>query len=119
MKTVLIVDDSEYMRALLKKRIRHLGITVAGEAASGAEGAEKYKELRPDIVTMDLAMDGGDGVEAIKEIMSFDPQAKILVVSSTAGQKPVVSEALALGAKGVVEKNSIDLTLIDSLNRLL
>jgi len=119
MKTLLIVDDSEYMRALIKKCVGELNLTVVGEAKNGIIGVEKYKELSPDIVTMDLAMDGGDGIDALGEIMSHNPDAKVLIVSSTAGQEPVVNKALELGAKGIIDKNFIQVKLMDGINKLL
>ena len=77
---------------------------MVGEADSETGGGLKYKELMPDIVTMDLAMDDGDGIEAIREIMSHNPNANVIVVSSTAGQEPIVREAMELGAKAILSK---------------
>jgi two-component system chemotaxis response regulator CheY len=119
MKTLLIVDDSEYMRSLIKKTVRNLDISVVGEAENGVAGAQKYKELMPDIVTLDLAMDEGDGITALKEIMSINPDAKVMIVSSTAGQGPIVKEASELGAKIVIDKNYIQDKLVDGITKLL
>jgi two-component system chemotaxis response regulator CheY len=119
LKTILIVDDSEYMRTMIKKHIRGFELTVVGEAENGIVGVEKYKELKPDIVTMDLAMNDGDGIDAIRDILSYDPKARIIVVSSTAGQRPIIDQAVALGAREVVEKNTMDKTFAQSLGRML
>jgi two-component system chemotaxis response regulator CheY len=104
---MLIVDDSEYMRSLIKYHIRTLDVTVVGEAETGYGGVEKYKELMPDIVTMDLAMDEGTGVDAIKEIMNHNPKANIIVISSIANQDLYVDDLIGLGAKAVFDKTSI------------
>jgi len=119
MKKLLIVDDSEYMRTLIKVNIANQGFIVVGEAESGNSGAEKYKELKPDIVTMDLTMDEGDGVDAIKQITSHDPGAKIVVISSLAGQDPFINEAKEAGAKAVINKTSLEHDLVKTLNKVL
>jgi len=119
MKTMLVVDDSEYMRSLIKRYVSALDITVIGDAEDGNSGIEKFKELKPDIVTMDLAMDDGDGIKAIKEIISHEPEAKIIVISSIAGQEPVIHEAMKAGAKVVIDKNSLQSKLVEALRELL
>ena len=110
-KTVLIVDDSKFMRAVVKNEGERNGCTVVGEADCSDGAVVKYKELRPDIVTMDITMtvDGhtvgrsSNGIDAIKQIKEFDPDAKILVVSAM-GQKCYVIEAIEAGAKDFVIK---------------
>ena len=110
-KTVLIVDDSKFMRAVVKNEVERNGYTVVGEADCSDGAVVKYKELRPDIVTMDITMtvDGhtvgrsSNGIDAIKQIKEFDPDAKILVVSAM-GQKCYVIEAIEAGAKDFVIK---------------
>ncbi len=110
-KTVLIVDDSKFMRAVVKNEVERNGCTVVGEADCSDGAVVKYKELRPDIVTMDITMtvDGhtvgrsSNGIDAIKQIKEFDPDAKILVVSAM-GQKCYVIEAIEAGAKDFVIK---------------
>jgi two-component system chemotaxis response regulator CheY len=119
MHTVLIVDDSEYMRSLIKYHIRTLDVSVIGEAETGYSGVEKYKELSPDIVTMDLAMNDGTGLDAIREIISHNPQAKIIVISSTANQDVVIADAMKMGAKAVIDKNSIEGSLPNLIKELM
>ncbi|SDZ99047.1 two-component system, chemotaxis family, response regulator CheY [Pseudobutyrivibrio sp. ACV-2] len=110
-KTVLVVDDSRFMRAVVKNEVERNGCTVIGEADCSDGAVVKYKELRPDIVTMDITMtvDGhtvgrsSNGIDAIKQIKEFDPDAKILVVSAM-GQKCYVIEAIEAGAKDFVIK---------------
>ncbi len=110
-KTVLIVDDSKFMRAVVRNEVERNGCTVVGEADCSEGAVEKYKELKPDIVTMDITMtvDGhtvgrsSNGIDAIKQIKEYDPNAKILVVSAM-GQKCYVIEAIEAGAKDFVIK---------------
>ena len=97
-KKVLITDDTAFMRMTLKNVIEKNGFEVVGEAGDGEEAIAKYKELRPDLVTMDITMPKMDGITALKEIMKVDPNAKIIVCSAM-GQKPMVIEALNAGAK--------------------
>ena len=104
MKTVLVVDDSVYMRSLIKKYIGELDVQVVGEAEDGKEAVEKYIELKPDIVTLDLAMLELDGIEALKEIKQHNPEANVIVVSSTTNQSAVVDRVMAAGASTIVNK---------------
>ena len=110
-KTVLVVDDSRFMRAVVRNECERNGCTVVAEADCSDGTVEKYKEFKPDIVTMDITMtvDGhtvghsSNGIDAIKQIKEFDPDAKILVVSAM-GQKCYVIEAIEAGAKDFVIK---------------
>ncbi len=82
-KSVLIVDDSSFSRAMLKKIVNSTDFCeVIGEATNGEEAIDKYKELKPDIVTMDIIMPIKGGIDAIKDILSFDAKATILIVST-------------------------------------
>ena len=110
-KTVLIVDDSKFMRAVVRGEVERNGCTVIAEADCSDGAVEKYKQYKPDIVTMDITMtvDGhtvgrsSNGIDAIKKIKEYDPDAKILVVSAM-GQKCYVIEAIEAGAKDFVIK---------------
>ena len=73
MKTVLIVDDSSLMRRLLRHIVIKNGYDVVGEATNGKLGVDKYRELKPDVVTMDLVMDEMNGLEALKLIINENP----------------------------------------------
>jgi len=119
MKTILIVDDSEYMRTLIKKHIAELDVGVVGEAENGKVAVEKYLELRPDIVTLDLAMIDYCGIDALKEIMQHDPNAKVVIVSSTGDQDLVVDEAKALGARAIINKPINKPELLDAIEKLI
>ncbi|RKY37580.1 MAG: response regulator [Candidatus Omnitrophota bacterium] len=105
-KRVLIVDDALFMRNLIRSILVKAGFEICGEASNALEGVRKYKELKPDVVTLDIIMpmmEEMDGVKAVKEIVNFDPQAKIVVVSAL-GDRRLVQEALAYGARDFVIK---------------
>ena len=102
-KKVLIVDDAAFMRIKLKDILEKNNYEVVGEAENGIEAIEKYKELSPNIVTMDITMPEMDGVEALKEIKAFDPNAKILMCSAM-GQQSMVMDAIRAGAVDFIVK---------------
>ena len=102
-KQILIVDDAQFMRTMLSKLIEENGYEVADQAVDGKEAVEKYKELSPDLVTMDITMPKMDGIEATKKILEHDPDAKIIMCSAM-GQKPMVIESLQAGAKDFIVK---------------
>ena len=103
MSSVLIVDDAAFMRMMLKDILTKNGLQVVGEAVNGSDAVEKYKELQPDVVTMDITMPEKDGITAVKEIRAIYPQAKIIMCSAM-GQQPMVLEAIQAGAKDFVVK---------------
>jgi two-component system chemotaxis response regulator CheY len=100
------VDDSDYVKDVLKMVLTDAGHNVVGEAASAEEAVAKYKLLQPDIVLLDIVLkqtDNETGVDALKEILSADPSAKIFVVSAL-NQRALINKILKLGAKGFVAK---------------
>ena len=103
MKKLLIVDDAAFMRFSIRNMLLKYDLEIVGEAANGAIGVEMYKELRPDVVTMDITMPEMTGIEALKAIKTFDPQAKVIMVSAM-GQEGVVKEAIISGAKTFIVK---------------
>ncbi len=103
MERILIVDDSKTSRKFLKNMLIGAGFEVVAEAIDGIDGIEKYKEFKPDVVTMDITMPNLDGIDAVTEIMRIDPEAKIIMVTA-AGQKNNVVEALKRGAVDFVQK---------------
>lgn len=117
MKTVLIVDDSAFMRRLMREAVTRNGYDVIGEAGNGAVGVAKYKELKPDIVTMDITMEGMSGIEALKEIKRFDPEANIIMVSSMS-QEVFVRESIVNGAKGFIVKPFEEIQIIKAFSKL-
>ncbi|NLJ99950.1 MAG: response regulator [Clostridia bacterium] len=102
-KKVLIVDDAAFMRMMIKDILSKNGFDVVGEAADGDEAVEKYQELNPDVVTMDITMPEKDGITAVKEIMAIDPAA-IIIMCSAMGQQAMVMEAIQAGAKDFIVK---------------
>ena len=104
MRTALVVDDCGVVRDFLKIMIETLDIEIIGEALNGKSGVEMYEKLKPDIVFMDLKMDGMSGFEALKRIMAIDPGARVIITSSLADQKFVIDEGKKRGAKAFVSK---------------
>ena len=104
MKTVLIVDDCNCVRELMELLVGSLEFKVIGEAENGKVAVEKYKELKPDLVFMDIMMSEMNGIEALRQIMEFDSEAKVIITSSLADQRFIAEEAAALGAKGFLVK---------------
>ncbi|NLO10221.1 MAG: response regulator [Clostridiales bacterium] len=97
MAKILIVDDSKTSRKILRNILEDNGHEVIGEAINGEESVRKYKELQPDITTMDITMPVMDGLEALKEIMDIDKNAKVVMVTA-AGQKTKMVDAVKFGA---------------------
>ncbi len=102
---VLIVDDSMFVAKQLSQILTSEGFEVIGTAADGEEGLEKYKELYPnvDLVTMDITMPKMDGVTALEQIVAFDKEAKVIMVSAL-GKQDLVKKSLLLGAKNYIVK---------------
>jgi two-component system chemotaxis response regulator CheY len=96
---MLIVDDSAYIRTVIRVFAEKQGFKVVGEAENGRDGVASYKNLTPDIVTLDLVMDEQNGIDALKEIMAFDAAAEVAVISALPAKSPIIKEALELGAK--------------------
>lgn len=102
-KRILIVDDTLFMRVKLRGLLEKSGYQVVGEGANGREAVEKYKELRPDIVLLDITMPEMDGISALKEIKAFDAKATVVMVSAL-GQESFVMEAIRSGARNYLVK---------------
>lgn len=117
-RQVLITDDTAFMRMTLKNILEKNGYQVVGEAEDGQVAVDKYMELRPDLVTMDITMPRMDGITAIKKIMEADPKAKI-VVCSAMGQKALVIEALNAGAKDFIVKPFQAERIIDAVQKVI
>jgi two-component system, chemotaxis family, chemotaxis protein CheY len=100
---ILIVDDAAFMRMMIKDILTKNGFEVVGEAADGAQAVEKYKEVQPDLVTMDITMPEKDGIAALKDIKALDPGAKIIMCSAM-GQQAMVIDAIQAGAKDFIVK---------------
>lgn len=100
---ILIVDDAAFMRMMIKDILTKNGYDVIGEANDGQQAVEKYKELSPDLVTMDITMPEMDGITALKEIRKYDPNAKVIMCSAM-GQQAMVIDAIQAGAKDFIVK---------------
>ena len=103
MKRVLVADDASFMRQMIRDIIEPEGYEVVGEASDGVEVVEKFKELQPDMVMMDIVMPKRSGIDAVKAIKSEDPNANI-VMCSALGQESLVMEAIEAGAADFVVK---------------
>ena len=100
---VLIVDDSMLMRHMVSETLAYDGWEIAGEASDGEEAVAKYRELRPDAVTLDIIMPGTRGVQVLQAILRIDPEAKVVVVSAL-NQTKLISEAIRSGAQDFIAK---------------
>lgn len=103
MAKVLIVDDSRTSRKILRTILEGAGHEIVGEAVDGSDGYIKYKQLNPDVATLDITMPVMDGLEALKAIKDFDKDAKIIMVTA-AGQQSKMVEAIKLGASEFITK---------------
>jgi len=115
---VLVVDDAMFMRRMLSDILEKGGHLICGEAATGKEAVERYKELKPDLVTMDIIMPDMSGIEAVKEIKKMDSEAKILMVSAM-GQQALVLEAVQAGALDYVVKPFQPSRVLESIDRIV
>ncbi len=115
---VLIVDDAEFMRAMLREIVHDLGWTVVGEAGDGAEAVALQARLRPDLVLLDITMPTMDGNEALAAILANDPHARVVMITAL-GQKEQVLAAIKLGARDFVIKPFDPERVAATLTRLL
>lgn len=116
--TVLIVDDTEFMRHMLRDIIERLGCKVVGEACNGKEAVRMYEKLLPDLTTMDITMPEMDGIEALKAIRKIDPAAQVIMVSAM-GSKENVMAAVKSGAKNFIVKPFEEKKVLEVLRSVL
>ena len=102
-KNILICDDAAFMRMMIKDILTKNGYNIVGEAENGAKAVEKYAELKPDLVLMDITMPEMDGIEALKKIKAADANASIIMCSAM-GQQAMVIESIQAGAKDFIVK---------------
>ncbi len=117
-KRVLIVDDADFMRMMIKDILLRNGYEIAGEAINGKGALRKYKELAPDLVTMDITMPEMDGVDTVKAIIEHDPDAKIIMVSAI-GQQAIVIDAIQAGAKDFIVKPFMPERVLEAISKVL
>ncbi len=103
MARVLVVDDAVFMSMTIRKMIEPEGYEVAGEAGNGVEAVQRYMDIQPDVVLLDITMPEMNGIDALKRIKEFDPKAKVIMCSAM-GQQVMVAQAIQSGAKDFVVK---------------
>jgi two-component system chemotaxis response regulator CheY len=118
MTRVLIADDASFMRQMIRDIIEPEGFEVVGEASDGVEVIEKFKELHPDMVMMDIVMPKRSGIDSVKAIIAMDPTARI-VMCSALGQESLVMEAIEAGAKDFIVKPFKPEAVVSTLRKAL
>lgn len=118
MARVLVVDDAIFMRATIGKILEENGHSMVGEASTGIEAVEKFVEVKPDIVILDITMPEMDGIAALKRIKIIEPKAKIIICSAI-GQKDKVVEAIEEGALSFIVKPFEADQLIDAVEQAM
>ena len=117
-QTVLVCDDAIFMRTMISDILAQAGYEIVGEAETGAQAVERYRQLKPDLVTMDIVMPDLGGIEAVREIVKFDPSARILMCSAM-GQQALVVEAIQAGARDFVVKPFQPSRVLEAVQRVL
>jgi len=117
-RRLLVADDAMIIRQIIKDMAVSAGWEVVGEASNGQEAIERYRELHPDAVTLDLVMPEHDGLHALQGIMEFDSEAKVLVVSALE-QRGVLKDAIKAGASDFVTKPFDKRNLAATLEQLV
>ena len=117
MKRVLIVDDAAFMPMSIRTMLQNYDFEIVGEAENGLMAIEKYQELQPDIVTLDITMPEMDGLQALREIKKIDPAASVVMVSAL-GQEARMKEAIIYGAKGFIVKPFKEEIIVSALSKL-
>ena len=118
MAKVLIVDDSRTSRKMLKSLLEEAGHEVIGEAVNGDEGYLQYKELKPDVTTMDITMPVTDGIQALQLIKHIDKDAKVVMITA-AGQKEKMMQALKEGASEFITKPFDKEEVVNIINKVV
>jgi two-component system, chemotaxis family, chemotaxis protein CheY len=116
--TVLICDDAIFMRTMIGDILTQAGFQIVGEAETGIQAVDRYRELKPDLVTMDIVMPDMGGIDAVREIMKEDPSAKVLMCSAM-GQQALVIEAIQAGARDFVVKPFQPSRVLEAVQRVL
>lgn len=116
--TFLVVDDSAFMRKVVKDMLAENGYNKIFEAGNGLQAVEKAAQVKPDIVTMDITMPDMDGIQAVKELLKVSPKSKVIMCSAL-GQKNMVLEAIRSGAKEYVVKPFEKSRLMEAIQRAM
>lgn len=115
---IMVVDDARFMRLILGGILREADCKVVAEASNGKQAIDLYKKLKPDLVTMDIVMPEMGGVEAVRQIIEFDPNAKIIMVSAM-GQQELVTESMDAGACDFVVKPFVSDDVLKKVTKAL
>lgn len=116
---ILIVDDALIMRMMLKDILTISGgYEICAEAADGFEAIEKFKELKPDLVTMDIIMPKCTGIEALKEIIKLDKNARVIVITAI-DQREALMDAIKSGAKDFIVKPFDEERVVSAVSKAL
>lgn len=118
MAQALIVDDSKFMRKIIRETLEGGGYSIVAEADNGLDGIEMYKSYKPDFVTMDITMGGKDGMMAVREILEFDPTALIVVVSAL-NENTIKMHDESINASAFITKPFEKEQLLEVVNRIL
>lgn len=118
MANILIVDDSDFIRGTLREILEDAGHTIISEASSGEEAYIEYTKHKPDLVTMDITMPGLDGITTIKKIMSYAPDAIIIVISAI-NNRELLFKSMQHGAKCYILKPFTTYEVVDTVNETL
>lgn len=118
MARILVADDAAFTRKILADMLRAGGHEVVAEATNGCEAVQRYQELRPDLITLDIVMPQKDGITALKEIMMIDPRARVVICSAFANECKVI-ESIKLGAKDFITKPFCSQRLMDAIDHAL
>jgi len=118
MARILVADDASFMRQMIREIVEAEGHEVCGEASDGIEAVEKWKELHPDLCTMDIVMPRRSGIDAVRGIVELDPTARV-VMCSALGQETLVNEALQAGASDFIVKPFKPESVLETLKRVL
>ena len=117
-KKILIVDDAAFMRMMIRDILSKNGYEVVGEAENGARAIERYKDLIPDLVIMDITMPEVDGIQAVKEIKKVNGEAKIIMCSAM-GQQAMVIESIQAGARDFIVKPFQAERVVEAVKKVL
>jgi two-component system, chemotaxis family, chemotaxis protein CheY len=115
---ILVVDDAAFMRMMIRDILTKNGYDVVGEAYDGVQTIDKFKEVKPDLITMDITMPEMDGIHALKEIKKLDPNAKVIMCSAM-GQQAMVIDAIQAGAKDFIVKPFQPDRVIEAIKKTL
>ncbi len=117
-KRILLVDDAAFMRMLLKDILTKSGYEVVGEAENGLKAIERYNELRPDLVIMDITMPEMNGIDAAKGIRAVDGNA-LIIMCSAMGQQAMVIEAIQAGARDFIVKPFANDRVLEAVQKVI